>query len=156
MTFDPTRLIDLYYLTVFSEANKLGLIDRDWYANYLKLTLEEVHFTRFTEPKEEIQVKTSPIETFFDFLEHACELLNHEKGLKTKYSELRAFNCFARHCHKKDEYDPSINLALVLKDMTDEDIRAIKGCGPRTFRVLQMTRDLINRSQHVYDKWKED
>lgn len=160
---------DIWYFMMMSEADRLGIIDRQWYKDYLTKRLESLEFTHFAEPDAHVPVgeprvmivKPDPVDEMgklMDYVERACDLLNKNVNLKTNYSSVRPFNCFVRDCKN---LKPPINYVERLKRSTDLKLKSIKNVGQKTFRVLTLARDLANADDAPYSqtdlyKWSQD
>ena len=166
---DVEYLHDIWFFMLMSEADRLRIIDRNWYTEYLKKRLETLEFTHFAEPDAHVPVgeprvmivKPDPVDEMgklMDYIERACDLLNKDVNLKTRYSSVRPFNCFVRDCKN---LKPPINYVERLKRSTDLKLKSIKNVGQRTFRVLTLARDLANADNAPYSqtdlyKWSQD
>ncbi len=166
---DVAYLHDIWFFMLMSEADRLRIIDRNWYKENLKKRLEILGFTHFVEPDAHIPVeeprvmivKPDPVDEMgklMDYIERACDLLNKNVNLKTRYSSVRPFNCFVRDCKN---LKPPINYVERLKRSTDLKLKSIKNVGQKTFRVLTLARDLANAddvpySQDVLAKYEQE
>ena len=174
--------VDIFFLMLFSEADRVGIMDHNWYKEHLKSKLELINFNHFAEPdahipmeepkKERPMTDLDELDLLNQYLERACDLLNRRKWQKFKYTKSRAFNCYIRTYTYKEAPKHYLD---DLRKMSDFQLKSIKNVGPHTFDVLRMARDLANRdieqadadspytqndirkwSQGVIDKYKEE
>lgn len=166
---DTHYLADIWYFIMMAEADRMGIIDQNWYKDYLTKRLEALEFSHFAEPDVHISlekprgmiIKPDPVDEMgrlMTYIERACCLLNRDVNLKTPYMSVRPFNCFVRSCRN---IKPPINYVERLKRSTDLELKSIKSVGPRTFRTLTLARDLANADDAPYSqtdlyKWSQD
>lgn len=133
---------DLCLVTLLSEADRYELIDREWYLQYLKKTLEATHFNHFSKSFLDKEYNSEKeILMIGDYIERAADRLNRDRQKnETPYSQVRAFNAYVRWIDKHYEKPRYTD---ILKNMTDSELSQIRNAGKSTQMVLRMARGLI-------------